>query len=108
MADCHSESMQIVCIKLDSGCIVRLSGTIDEQFPRLQILKTSATVLIFDLSSVRRITSFGVREWRRCLDELSSEYYGFINCRPNLVAQFNMVSRFGGNGQLITLFAPYL
>jgi hypothetical protein len=64
-------------------------------------------VLLFDMEEVRKVTSFGVREWLEGLKSLRAEYYGFARCRPAVVAQFNMVSGFLGRGQVLSLYAPY-
>ncbi|MBK7861055.1 MAG: serine/threonine protein kinase [Archangiaceae bacterium] len=94
---------------LPQGTVVRLVGVIDERFDRHRFLEmATGPVIVVDFDKVRRVTSFGVREWMAALAALQTRYLGFINARPSVIAQFNMVARFGEPGQLITFFAPYL
>jgi serine/threonine protein kinase len=92
------------------GLVIRLSGEIDKKFNRRSILeqiKPESSPVVFDLEAIDRITSYGVREWTTLLRELPPDYYCFVRVPPVMVAQFNMVSGFGGTGELITMFAPY-
>ena len=94
---------------MPQGTVVRLSGVIDERFDRHRFLElATGPVVVVDFDKVRRVTSFGVREWMAGLAALQTRYLAFINARPSVVAQFNMVARFGEQGQLVTFFAPYL
>lgn len=88
------------------GWLLRLSGVIDESFERRQIVDGRQGVVVLDLDGVRRITSFGVREWVTAMGELSAACF-FVRCRPAIVSQFNMVANFAGRGQLVSLYAPY-
>jgi serine/threonine protein kinase len=88
------------------GGLLRLSGVIDESFDRKQIVEGRRGVLVLDLDGVRRITSFGVREWVTAMGEVQAACF-FIRCRPAIVSQFNMVGNFAGRGQLVSLYAPY-
>ena len=88
------------------GWLLRLSGVIDESFDRRQIVEGRQGVLVLDLDGVRRITSFGVREWVTAMAEVQAACF-FIRCRPAIVSQFNMVGNFAGRGQLVSLYAPY-
>jgi eukaryotic-like serine/threonine-protein kinase len=90
--------------------LVEIVGVIDEGFDPAKTVAPLAderTPIVFDLGGVRRITSFGVRHWVAAMRCLVGLEYFFINCRPALVWQFNMIRRFGGNGGLISLFLPY-
>jgi eukaryotic-like serine/threonine-protein kinase len=89
------------------GNIVRVSGTIDEKFDRSKVFGSISGVVVIDLRNVRRITSFGVREWIRGIGGLSASTCFFVNCRPNIMAQFNMVPNFGGSGMVLSFFAPF-
>ena len=88
------------------GWLLKLNGVIDETFDRTRLAFGPEDTLVFDLAGVRRITSYGVREWIAAMGDLQASYY-FIRCRPAVVSQFNMVQNFGGRGQLVSLFAPY-
>ena len=88
---------------------LQFNGTIDESFNSKQIAEGLKDVLIVDLSGVRRISSFGIREWLEFLkiaNEKCEAIY-FIKCPPRLIDQFNMVANFGGKGRILSFFAPY-
>jgi hypothetical protein len=88
------------------GWLVRLTGIIDETFDKTKLAFGAQDTVVFDLDGVRRITSYGIREWIAAIGALQASYY-FIRCRPAVVSQFNMVQSFGGRGQLVSLYAPY-
>ena len=88
--------------------IVRCWGVIDDSFDRVGFVEGLTGVVIIDLDGVRRITSFGVREWVTAMRTLPADYVAFINVRPTLVSQFNMVSGFAGRGILVTFFTPHI
>ena len=89
------------------GWVVSLKGTLDERLSHSGFVEGLDTAVVFDLDGVTRVTSFGVRDWVHGLKALQADTYAFINCRPSLVSQFNMVAKFGGKGTLVSLFAPY-
>lgn len=91
-----------------TGVLIRLSGPIDEHFDAARLVTGVRGTVVIDLDAVHRITSFGVRAWLDALARLDRDYLGFVNCRPAIVSQFNMVARFGGGGQLISFYAPYI
>ncbi|MEM9493993.1 MAG: hypothetical protein AAGC55_32900, partial [Myxococcota bacterium] len=64
--------------------------------------------MVVDLDGVKRITSFGIREWITALQRLRADYYCFINCTPPIVSQLNMVAGFIGTGEVISFHIPYL
>ncbi len=91
------------------GVVIRLEGPIDEHFNRLQFVSASTNgVVIVDLDAVPWITSFGVREWVQAIQAIPNSYLAFINARPIIVQQFNMVAAFAGQGQLLSFYAPYV
>ncbi len=87
---------------------MRLSGEIDADFASRAMVDGLAGAVVVDLDGVRRITSFGVREWVAALRSLAADVYCFVNARPALVSQFNMVAGFAGNGALVSMYLPYL
>lgn len=87
--------------------LVHLKGVVGEDFRPDELTAGLGQVVVFDLDGIERITSFGVRDWKCALQTLSAEYWCFINCRPAMTAQFNMVNGFGGRGQLVSFYAPY-
>jgi serine/threonine protein kinase len=96
--------------RIDGGgtTLLRLRGTIDADFPASEIIAAAGTNLVLDLSGVERITSFGVREWTRALDQIQASWVGFTHCRPIIVVQFNSVVHFGKRGQIISMTLPYV
>lgn len=103
-----SANLRIFCQPVeDGGTIIRLSGVVDETFDHAAISVGTSSAVMFDLDNVHRITSYGVRQWVRAMAELTASYYGFVRCRPAIVSQFNMVSGFGGRGELLTFYAPF-
>ncbi len=88
---------------------LQFNGTIDESFNSKQIAEGIKDTLIVDLSGVRRISSFGIREWLEFLKVANErcEAIYFIKCPPRLIDQFNMVANFGGKGRILSFFAPY-
>lgn len=93
--------------QLPSGVLVRLSGVIDESF-RKDDLAIEQPIVVLDLGGVTAMTSYGIREWTRGLALLRADYYCFVRCPALVMAQFNMVARFGGQGEVVSLLAPYL
>jgi hypothetical protein len=90
------------------GVVIRLSGPINEHFDRVKFVSASTNrVVIVDFDAVAWITSFGIREWTTAIKEIPKTYLAFINVRPTVVQQFNMLSAFGGDGELLSFYAPY-
>jgi tRNA A-37 threonylcarbamoyl transferase component Bud32 len=90
------------------GVVIRLSGPINEHFDRVKFVSSSTNkIVIVDLDGVGWITSFGIREWVSAIKEIPKSYLAFINVRPTVVQQFNMLTSFGGDGELVSFYAPY-
>ncbi len=92
----------------DIMCL-RFSGTIDEDFNGKQLADTVKGILILDLGQVRRISSFGIREWVSFVaaaGEKCKDIY-YIEASPKIIDQFNMVANFGGKGKILSFYAPY-
>jgi anti-anti-sigma regulatory factor len=92
----------------DIMCL-RLVGTIDEDFNGEEVAEQTKGTLILDLGEVRRISSFGIREWVdfiRAAEKKAHSIY-FIECSPKILDQFNMVANFGGSGKILSFYAPY-
>lgn len=100
-------AVEVQTVAIDGGVLFRMSGRIDETLP-IDFAAGAAGAVIFDLKGVEQISSFGVRNWISLLGNLSATYVGFINCRPSINIQFNSVARFGGGGELISLYVPYV
>jgi len=92
----------------DIMCL-RFMGTIDEDFNGEEVAAQAKGTLILDLGEVRRISSFGIREWVdfiRAAEKKAHSIY-FIECSPKILDQFNMVANFGGSGKILSFYAPY-
>jgi serine/threonine protein kinase len=101
----------VITQDLSASCVViRVPALIDQSFDRKKILTQAKgnDHLIFDLDRSKRITSSGVSEWMAMIKELRTAYHCFVMARPPMVAQFNMVMRFGGRGELVSAYAPYV
>ena len=90
------------------GCRIVLEGVVDERASLKKAFEGLSGTVVLDLDKVSRITSFGVLEWRSSLEKLEAGYYAFIRCRPSLMAQFNLIDGFGGRGELISFYLPYI
>jgi serine/threonine protein kinase len=108
--DTSSPGIKIEAVPGPGAWLVKLAGVIDEAFDRSalgRLVERCTDPIVFDLDGVKRITSFGVREWIEALKALPVEQYYFIRCRPALVSQFNMVANFGWCGQLVSFYCPF-
>jgi hypothetical protein len=104
----HGSTTQIDRREERGGVVIRLSGPINEHFDRVKFVSASTNrVVIVDFDAVAWITSFGIREWTSAVKEIPKTYLAFINVRPTVVQQFNMLSAFGGDGELLSFYAPY-
>ena len=90
---------------------LRFQGTIDESFDGKRLASgIKATTLILDMGAVRKISSFGIREWTDFIKgvERSVDTLIAIECTPKVVDQLNMVSQFlGAKGLVFSFYAPY-
>jgi hypothetical protein len=104
----HGSTTQIDRREERGGVVIRLSGPINEHFDRVKFVSASTNrVVIVDFDAVGWITSFGIREWASAIKEIPKSYLAFINVRPTVVQQFNMLTSFGGDGELLSFYAPY-
>jgi anti-anti-sigma regulatory factor len=90
---------------------LRLQGTINESFDGKRLAsQIRARTLILDLGGIRKISSFGIREWTDFIKAVARgvDRIVAIECTPKVVDQLNMVSDFlGGKGQVFSFYAPY-
>jgi hypothetical protein len=97
--------------KSNSGDItyLRFDGAIDEDFDGNQLQRGLGAKLIVSLRDIKRITSFGIRQWLEFINgasETCSAIY-LVECTPRVVDQLNMVAGFAGKGQVISFYAPF-
>src|SRR5258706_6334244 len=89
---------------------LKFVGTIDESFDGKKIAKTiEAEWLVVDLGGVKKISSFGIREWVDFMTTASkqSKQLTLIECAPKVVDQLNMVANFAGGGRVFSFYAPF-
>lgn len=98
--------------KFADGAIACLKfiGTIDESFEGKKLGATAAgDVLVVDLGAVKKISSFGIREWVDFISTASKQVRSvvLIECAPKVVDQLNMVANFAGSGRVFSFYAPF-
>ncbi|MBS1123192.1 MAG: hypothetical protein H6Q90_5420 [Deltaproteobacteria bacterium] len=95
----------------DAGiACLRFSGTIDESFEGKKLGLTAAgDVLVIDLGGVKKISSFGIREWVDFVGTAAKQVRSviLIECAPKVVDQLNMVANFTGGGRVFSFYAPF-
>lgn len=106
------DSQKLTIDKFADGAIMclKFSGTIDEDFHGKQIAATvKARTLILDLADIKKISSFGIREWVDFITtvEKNTEEIILLECAPKVVDQLNMVANFAGSGKVFSFYAPY-
>ena len=89
------------------AALVRVYGMLDENFGGFG--DPGASTVVLDVSGLKFITSFGVRQWLRAMAGLpptARDVY-LAGCPRIFVEQLNMILNFGGKAQILTLLAPY-
>lgn len=89
---------------------LRFRGVIDESWEGKRAAShIRAGTVLLDLAGVRRISSFGIREWVDFIGALSSHCDDviLIECSSKIVHQLNMVANFAGDAWLYSFYAPY-
>lgn len=92
----------LVCLKL--------AGTIDEAFEGKRLAESvRSSTLILDLGDIRKVSSFGIREWVDFMNGVGKTATRIIlvECAPKIVDQLNMVANFAGTGRVYSFYAPY-
>jgi anti-anti-sigma regulatory factor len=89
---------------------IRFVGTIDEAFEGKKLGTTAAAdTLVLDLGGVKKISSFGIREWIDFVTTAGKHARSIIliECTPKVVDQLNMVANFTGGGRVFSFYAPF-
>lgn len=90
---------------------LRFQGTINEAFDGKRLAATvKASTLILDMGRIKKISSFGIREWNDFIRavERGVDRIIAIECTPKVVDQLNMVAEFlGTKGRVFSFYAPY-
>ena len=98
--------------KFADGAIacLKFAGTIDEGFEGKKLGATVAgDTLVIDLGGVKKISSFGIREWVDFVTTASKQVRSMvlIECSPKVVDQLNMVANFAGGGRVFSFYTPF-
>jgi len=89
---------------------LKFTGTIDESFEGKKLGGTvSGDTLVLDLGGVKKISSFGIREWIDFVSTAAKLVRSMIliECTPKVVDQLNMVANFSGGGRVFSFYAPF-
>lgn len=89
---------------------LKFSGMIDESFEGKKIAKSiQCETLVLDLGGVKKISSFGIREWVDFMQTAVKQAKStvLIECAPKVVDQLNMVANFAGGGRVFSFYAPF-
>jgi len=89
---------------------LKFIGTIDESFDGKKIAKSvQCDWLILDLGGVKKISSFGIREWVDFMATAGKQAKSIvlIEAAPKVVDQLNMVANFAGGGRVYSFYAPF-
>ncbi len=93
---------------LEDVSLIALDGAIDESLESEPLTSNLREKVLFNLEKVKKINSHGVRQWSSTISRVESPYYGFLHCGPGIVLQLNMVAGFGGRGEVLSLFLPFI
>jgi anti-anti-sigma regulatory factor len=89
---------------------IRFAGTIDESFEGKKLgTSAAADTLVLDLGGVKKISSFGIREWVDFVTAAARHARSLIliECSPKVIDQLNMVANFAGGGRVFSFYAPF-
>lgn len=89
---------------------LKFNGTIDESFEGKKIARSiEAETLVIDLGGVKKISSFGIREWVDFVGTAGKQVKQMlmIECAPKVVDQLNMVANFAGGGRVFSFYTPF-
>lgn len=90
--------------------VVSFEGRLTESFKGESLGRELSGTVLFDLSNVERVTSFGVREWLSMLaamqDRVKKLFYA--RCSEAIVNQLSMIRKFAGRAQVLSAFGPFL
>lgn len=89
---------------------LKFNGTIDESFEGKKIARSiQAETLVLDLGGVKKISSFGIREWVDFASTAGKQVKQMvlIECAPKVVDQLNMVANFAAGGRVFSFYAPF-
>jgi CheY-like chemotaxis protein len=93
---------------LPAGLRVAFRGSFDERTDFSGVQVRDEDNVIFDVSAVTRINSWGARQWIMFLRSLPKELsYCFVNASSEFIKHCNMVADMLGRGSVLSFAAPY-
>lgn len=98
-------------IELFGVTVVSLQGRIDESFDGKALGGSLTGTVLFDMSGVERITSFGVREWLEMMTALEAveDMDAYLSrCSEAVVTQLTMIKTFVGCAKVVSFNVPFL
>jgi hypothetical protein len=88
---------------------VEFTGDIDENADFGELKRRLKGAVAFELAGIRRINSFGVREWIDFIRQLPAvTELSLAGCSPAFVVQMNMIANFRGPGKVRSIQAPFV
>ncbi len=87
--------------------VVTMRGRINESFGGPELGRSLTGEVLFDLSEVDRVSSFGVKGWLQMLDAARMTRCVFYRCSEAVINQVTMMRNFCGPGQIHSLQVPY-
>lgn len=88
--------------------VVSLRGRINESFRGAELGQSLHGIVVFDLSQVDRISSFGVKGWLQMLEGARFTHCYFYRCSEAVINQITMMRNFCGVGRIHSLLVPYM
>ncbi|MBX2796700.1 MAG: hypothetical protein KTR31_03490 [Myxococcales bacterium] len=88
--------------------VLTVRGRINESFPGKEIADSLQGRVLFDLTEVTHVTSFGVRTWLDMLRNAKISQGYIIRASPAVVHQVSMIQSFRGPAQIVSVLAPYV
>jgi anti-anti-sigma regulatory factor len=90
---------------------LRFNGVINEAFDGKRLAAgIKASTLVLDFGEIKRISSFGIREWAEFIQAVERNVQRIIaiEVTPKVVDQLNMVAQLlGAKGSVFSFYAPY-
>jgi hypothetical protein len=98
-------------LELFGVTVVTLQGRIDESFDGKALGGSLSGTVLFDMTAVERITSFGVREWLEMTSalEAAEDVDAYLaRCSEAVVTQLSLIRSFAGRAAVVSFDVPFL
>ena len=87
--------------------VLTVRGRINETFPGARLAPSLRGRVLFDLTEVDRVTSFGVRAWLQMIGDAGLTDAYIVRASPAVVHQITMMKSFCGPAKIVSVLAPY-